>query len=74
MTAGEGSRSPAAAADSVGAAYAACRAIARYVGLPAVRRSVRRSWANRWTGPAAGSSGFSERPTATAPSVPRERN
>ena len=42
-------------------------AMVRYDGLPAALRSSRSSWARRCTGPAAGSTGLSGRPTKPSP-------
>lgn len=44
--------------------------IARYDSPPASCRSLRSSNAKRWTGPAAGSTGFSLRPTGPSPLTP----
>jgi hypothetical protein len=59
----DGSRCPAATRDSIVAQNPALSAMAWYDGPSAARRSSRRSYAKRWTGPVSGSKGFSGCPT-----------
>jgi hypothetical protein len=73
-TASVGSRSPAAACDSVVAEKPAAFAIVRYEGPPAARRSSRNSCASPCTAPARGSTGRSGRPMRVPPYTSRKRH